>query len=92
MYRVATNSSKTITTQGLSLGLNYYINNKYTFNGNFSWNKLNKQIDDPIIPAYNTPEFKFNVGLSGKDIKIELSENPNVIIWGVVTYVIHKLQ
>ena len=23
---------------------------------------------------------------------IELSENPNVIIWGVVTYVIHKLQ
>ena len=23
--------------------------------------------------------------------KIELSENPNVIIWGVVTYVIHKL-
>ena len=24
--------------------------------------------------------------------KIELSENPNVIIWGVVTYVIHKLQ
>ena len=24
--------------------------------------------------------------------KIELSENPNVIIWGVVTYVIHKLH
>ncbi len=24
--------------------------------------------------------------------KIELRENPNVIIWGVVTYVIHKLQ
>ena len=23
--------------------------------------------------------------------KIELNENPNVIIWGVVTYVIHKL-
>ena len=27
---------------------------------------------------------------SGKN-KIELNENPNVIIWGVVTYVIHKL-
>ena len=24
--------------------------------------------------------------------KIELNENPNVIIWGVVTYVIHKLH
>ena len=28
---------------------------------------------------------------SGKN-KIELSENPNVIIWGVVTYVIHKFH
>lgn len=76
VYRVATNSSKTITTQGLSLGVNYYLDNKYTFNGNFSWNKLNKQVDDPIIPAYNTPEFKFNIGLSGKDIDIELNEKP----------------
>ena len=24
--------------------------------------------------------------------KIELNENPNIIIWGVVTYVIHKLH
>ena len=24
--------------------------------------------------------------------KVELNENPNVIIWGVVTYVIHKLH
>tara|TARA_Y100001970_G_scaffold241553_1_gene305214 strand:- start:1635 stop:2018 length:384 start_codon:yes stop_codon:yes gene_type:complete len=24
--------------------------------------------------------------------KIELNENPNIIIWGVVTYVVHKLQ
>ena len=76
VYRVATNSTKIITTQGLSLGVNYFLDNKYTFNGNFSWNKLNKQVDDPIIPAYNTPEFKFNIGLSGKDIDIELNEKP----------------
>ncbi len=29
--------------------------------------------------------------LSSGPNKIELNENPNVIIWGVVTYVIHKL-
>ena len=34
---------------------------------------------------------KNNYLASGNN-KIELSENPNVIIWGVVTYVIHKLQ
>ena len=35
---------------------------------------------------------KNNNYLASGHNKIELSENPNVIIWGVVTYVIHKLQ
>ena len=35
---------------------------------------------------------KNNNYLASGPSKIELSENPNVIIWGVVTYVIHKLQ
>lgn len=26
---------------------------------------------DPIIPAFNTPQNKFNVGFNGKDIKIK---------------------
>jgi len=30
--------------------------------------------------------------LASGPIKLELSENPNVIIWGVVTYVVHKLH
>ena len=35
---------------------------------------------------------KNNNYLASGQNKIELSENPNVIIWGVVTYVIHKLH
>ncbi len=35
---------------------------------------------------------KNNNYLASGPNKIELSENPNVIVWGVVTYVIHKLQ
>ncbi len=34
---------------------------------------------------------KNNNYLASGPNKIELSENPNIIIWGVVTYVIHKL-
>ena len=34
---------------------------------------------------------KNNNYLASGPNKIELSENPNVIVWGVVTYVIHKL-
>jgi outer membrane cobalamin receptor len=75
VYRVATNSNKTITTQGFSIGFNYYLNNNFTINGNYSWNKLNKQINDPIIPAYNTPEHKFNIGLSGKEINFNKIKN-----------------
>lgn len=74
VYRIATNSNSLITTQGFSAGLNYYVNNKYTLNGNYSWNKLNKESEDPIVPAYNTPEHKFNFGISGKNINLALSD------------------
>jgi hypothetical protein len=72
VYRIATNSSERITTQGFSLGINYYLDNQFTINANYSWNKLNQINDDPIIPAYNTPENKFNIGINGKEIDISL--------------------
>jgi iron complex outermembrane recepter protein len=71
VYRIATNSNEQITTQGFSLGCNYYFNENYMINGNYSWNKLNKLAYDPIIPSYNTPEHKFNLGLTGRDISID---------------------
>jgi len=71
VFRVATNSRETITTQGFSIGLNYYIGDHYGLNGNYSWNVLNKESDDPIIPSYNTPENKFNIGFRGRDISIK---------------------
>lgn len=70
VYRIATNSKESITTQGITIGLNYYIGNHYALNGNYSWNSLRKKSDDPIIPAYNTPEHKFNLGFQGRDIAI----------------------
>ena len=70
-YRMAANSQNTVTTQGASLGINYYISPQYTLNGNYSWNKLNeKGTNDPIIPAYNTPEHKYNLGVSARDLHL----------------------
>lgn len=71
-YRVAANAKDNVTTQGFSIGYNYYFGGNYVVNGNYSWNKLNTQTDDPIIPAFNTPEHKFNVGVSGRDINLDL--------------------
>jgi len=70
-YRMSANSQNTVTTQGASLGINYYISPQYTLNGNYSWNKLNeKGTNDPIIPAYNTPEHKYNLGISARDLHL----------------------
>jgi iron complex outermembrane receptor protein len=73
IYRVAANTKDMVTTSGFSIGLNYYFKEFYMVAGNYTYNKLNRQgSTDPIIPAYNTPENKFNIGISGRDIQINI--------------------
>jgi len=70
-YRMAANAENKVTTQGASIGINYYFHPNYSLNGNYSWNKLNEEgTEDPIIPAYNTPEHKYNIGITGRDIHL----------------------
>jgi outer membrane receptor protein involved in Fe transport len=70
-YRLATNAVSQVTTIGYSVGVNYYFAKNYTLNGNYSFNALNKRgTDDPVIPAYNTPRNKFNVGITARDLKV----------------------
>ena len=68
VYRVAANAKDIVITQGFAIGVHYFFGKYFTLNGNYSWNKLISGDDDPIIPAFNTPEHKFNIGLSGRDI------------------------
>ncbi|MDP7434661.1 MAG: hypothetical protein QF427_00370, partial [Flavobacteriales bacterium] len=69
VYRYAANSLNQVQTQGASLGFNYFLDDNFTLNGNYSWNKLVKtDEDDPIIPAFNTPEHKYNVGLTARGL------------------------
>ncbi|MHB1278913.1 MAG: TonB-dependent receptor [Bacteroidia bacterium] len=75
IVRVTTNSAERVTTQGFSIGTNYYYRKYLALSGNYTFNILdNKGIDDPIIPAYNTPKHKFNLGVSGRDFKIKTSK------------------
>lgn len=71
-YRVAANAADKVTTQGFSIGTNYYFWNYFALTGNFSFNTLNTNSDDPIIPAFNTPKYKYNIGIAGRDISIPL--------------------
>lgn len=73
VYRVAANSEEQVTTQGFSIGLTYFFKRYYSIGGNYSWNVLNqKDSIDPIIPAFNTPEHKYNLTFSGRDIDMNL--------------------
>ena len=71
IYRYSANSKTKVKTQGFSIGLNYYLSSAITLNGNYSFNELTKvDENDPIIPAYNTPKHKYNLGISGRAISL----------------------
>ena len=70
-FRYAANSINEVRTQGAAIGVNYYFARNYSFNANYSWNQLVKaDEDDPIIPAFNTPEHKYNIGISGRNLDV----------------------
>ncbi|HMT28682.1 MAG TPA: TonB-dependent receptor, partial [Bacteroidia bacterium] len=70
VVRVASNSEDQVTTRGVTVGLNYYLGKYFALVTNYSYNILDKKgSDDPLIPAFNTPEHKFNIGFNGRDIR-----------------------
>jgi outer membrane receptor protein involved in Fe transport len=79
VYRISSNSEDVVNSQGITIGINYFLGKFYTLSGNWSWNELNKRnSDDPIIPAYNTPKNKFNIGFTGRDIEGSIFKLVNV--------------
>ena len=71
VYRYAANSLSTVRTTGASIGANWYAGDHWMLSGNYSWNRLVKtDANDPIIPAFNTPEHKYNLGLSARDLRL----------------------
>lgn len=71
VYRVAANATERVTTQGFSLGVNYYFFRNFALTTNYSFNKLVSGEDDPIIPAFNTPEHKYNIGINARDLNTD---------------------
>ena len=71
VFRYAANSINDVRTTGASIGANWYVGDNWMLSGNYSWNRLVKtDEDDPIIPAFNTPEHKYNLGVSTRDLRL----------------------
>jgi hypothetical protein len=72
---VSANSPDQVVTYGVSAGVTYYFLKNYSLTGNYSWNVLDRRgSQDPIIPAFNTPKHKFNVGIGGSNIAFNLGK------------------
>ncbi len=69
------NNEQEVTTQGVSLGLNYNFIRELNFSGNYSYNKIG-DVPAGFLAFYNTPENKFNLGVDGELMK-KISYNVN---------------
>jgi len=76
-YRLSANATGLVRTQGANLGVSYF-RKKMTYAANYSYNKLVSGADDPIIPAFNTPENKFNVSFTAHDLIVPFTDKPNL--------------
>ena len=72
-YRVTSNSKDEVTTQGATVGATWFIRDYINFSGNYSYNELNMQgSKDSLIPAFNTPKHKYNIGINGREINSKI--------------------
>lgn len=67
-YRIWVNSDNKVNTLGVGVSLSYTIKNitsyiNYTYNKFFDENK-----EDDLIPGFNTPPHKFNIGISANKV------------------------
>ncbi|MCB0507239.1 MAG: TonB-dependent receptor [Bacteroidetes bacterium] len=69
LIQMPTNAKQKVDAFGASIGLNYYIWKSLVGSFNYTYSGINtKNLTDPIIPGFNTPNHKFNIGLSADKI------------------------
>ncbi|MCC6939879.1 MAG: TonB-dependent receptor [Flavobacteriales bacterium] len=76
-YRLAANATSLVRTQGANVGVSYF-RKRLTYGVNYSYNQLASGNDDPIIPAFNTPQNKFNLSFTAHDMKVPFTDKPNL--------------
>ncbi len=75
-YRVTSNARDIVSAYGSSIGLNYYFPKYFLINGNYTYSKLVKNdSEDPLIPNFNTPEHKYNLGFGARDLNKHIGFN-----------------
>jgi iron complex outermembrane recepter protein len=78
VYQVDANSSDEVESEGFTFATSYNLSENYAVNGNYSYAFLYKEAKDDEIPAFNTPQNKWNFGFTGRKIADRFGFNMNV--------------
>ena len=73
LYYIYTNSHQSVAIQGFSLGWKWLSPLGTIISGNLTWSHLTSEVNDPVVPGFNTPPFKMNVSLANR--KLDKMEN-----------------
>ncbi len=69
VYQLPMNATQNVASYGGTAGLVYYFSNKYSASANYTYADLNTDnLSDDIIPGFNTPNHKINVGVKGRKV------------------------
>jgi iron complex outermembrane receptor protein len=78
-YQYPVNASQKVRTYGVSVGMNYYIYKSLAAYTNYTYSRIDtKDLTDPILPGYNTPRNKANIGIGGQNLVKGFGFNVNV--------------
>ncbi|MBU2651377.1 MAG: TonB-dependent receptor [Bacteroidetes bacterium] len=68
-YNVATNIEKDVDTYGAGISLGYYFLENIMAYINYTYSNIDSSgLSKDVIPGFNTPKHKFNVGVQGKNV------------------------
>ena len=77
LYSPYLNSSESVKSYGVGLGLSYSLPKNFIMNGNYSWATFDANESPEFRAGFNTPKNKFSVGLSNRKITKNLGFNIN---------------
>lgn len=77
LYSPYVNSSESVTSYGVGLGLSYSLPMNFVFNGSYNWATFDANESPEFRAGFNTPKNKFTVGVSNRKITKNLGFNVN---------------
>ncbi len=79
VYQYSVNASQDVKTYGVSAGINYYFYKGLSAYANYTYSRIDtKDLTDPILPGFNTPRNKANIGIGGQRIVKGFGFNANL--------------